>query len=175
MLFPTLLEVTMKESKWHMIFMTSENLTVLLLNMQKEKKDQTSLLLILHNLKTSILNISECIINLKPLNDSSAFHSLSLEKIWLPLGTKLEARTIKLTFSRAGTEGTVEEAVGRTQETAVVLRTQSSKSDFAKGWSNCKRSSVLLPPQNGEVWSSQGECTKGLAFRITSPAPAISS
>lgn len=110
-------------------FLTPENLTLLLLN---ENKKGPNFSYHLYSITWKHLNINECMINLKTLNYSSAFHSLSLEKIWLPLGTKLEAKINGLTIPRTGTEDTVKEAVGRTQVRLVVLRTQSSKSDLCR-------------------------------------------
>lgn len=81
-----------------------------------KKKEWTSILFVFHNLKTSILNINKCLINLKTLKSSSIFHSLSLKEIWHPLGTKIEARTNGLTLVRAGTEDTVKAVVRKTQD-----------------------------------------------------------
>lgn len=128
--------------------LTAENLTILLLN-AKGKKGPNSYI-VFHNLQTSILNITDCIINLKTLNSSSAFHSLSLEKkILLPLGTKLQARTNKLTIPRRGTGDIVKEAVRKTQ-----IKFNSSDNPvlkvrfLQKDEETVRDSPVLLPPPN---------------------------
>lgn len=136
------------------------------------KKDQNSLLLLFHNLTTAIPNTNEYMINLKTLNYSSAFHSLSLEKTGLPLGMKLEAGTNGLTTPRAGTEDFVKDTIERTLVRLAVLRTQSSKSDFCKGMRRLQEipCPVTSPKLSGLVFLTEN-IQKRLACRITSLTP----
>lgn len=136
------------------------------------KKDQASLLLLFHNLTTAIPNTNECMINLKTLNYSSAFHSLPLEKTGLPLGMKLEAGSNGLTTPRAGTEDNVKETIERTLVRSAVLRTQSSKSGFCKRMRRLQEipCPVTSPKLSGLVYLTEN-IQKRLACRISYRTP----
>lgn len=81
-----------------MTYLTSENLTLLLLN---ENKKGPKFYYHLYSITWKHLNIDECMINLKTLNYSSAFHSLPLEKNMASFRDKTRSKNQWVNYSKS--------------------------------------------------------------------------